>query len=75
MNREQSDGEDGVAETEDGQVDGETVEAEVNFCLPHGSDPRPELMPKDIPIVPGAVGVAVPYQVCPSRGQTEMVHV
>ena len=56
MSREQSDEEDCVVETEDGQVDDGTAETEVNFRLPRGSDPGPELIPKDIPIVPGAVG-------------------
>ena len=37
-------------ETEDGQVD--TVETEVNFRLPRGSDPGLELVPKDMPMVP-----------------------
>ena len=56
MSREQSGEEDGVVETEDGQVDNGTAETEVNFRLPRGSDPGPKLVPKDIPIVPGAVG-------------------
>ena len=46
-----------MVETEDGQVHDGTAETEVNFRLPCGSDPRPELVLKDIPIVPGAVGV------------------
>ena len=54
MSREQSD-----EETEDGQVDDGTAETEVNW-----SDPGPELVPKDIPIVPGA-----------TPRQTETVHV
>ena len=45
MSREQSDGVDGTAQTE------------VNFRLPHGSDPGPDWVPKDIPIVTGAVGM------------------
>ena len=55
MSREQSDREDSAVETEDGPVDDGTVETEVNFCLPRGSDPGPELVQKDIPIVTGAV--------------------
>ena len=56
MSREQSDGEDSVVETEDGMVDDGTVETEVNFRLPRGSDPGPEGVPKYIPFVTGAVG-------------------
>ena len=46
MDREQSDGEYSMEETEDG-----TAETEVNFRLPRGSDPGPEGVQKDIPIV------------------------
>ena len=83
MSREQSDGEDGVVETEDCQVDNGTAETEVNFRLPRGSDPGLELVPKDIPIVPGAVVAEAdtpdpgqPRRLgAPSRGQTETVHI
>ena len=54
--REQSDEEDGVVETENGQVDDVTAETEVNFRRPLGFDLGLELVPKDIPIIPGAVG-------------------
>ena len=57
MSQEQSDGEDSMVETEDGPVDDGTAETEVNFRLPCGSDPGPEGVQKDIPIVTGAVGV------------------
>ena len=58
MSREQSDEEDGVVETEDGQADDETAETEPNGRLARGSDPGPELVQKDtsIPILPGVVG-------------------
>ena len=55
MSREQSDGEDSVVETEDGPVDDGTAETEANIRLPRGSDPGPELVPKDILIVTGDV--------------------
>ena len=42
MSREQSDGEDSIVETE--------------VRLPRGSDPGPDQMPKDMPVVMGAVG-------------------
>ena len=45
-----------MVESKDGQVDDETAETEVNIRLPRGSDPGPVLVPKDISIVPGAVG-------------------
>ena len=45
-----------MVETEDGPVDDGTAETEVNFRLPRVSDPGPDLVPKDIPIVTGAVG-------------------
>ena len=67
MSREQSDGEDSVVETEDGPVDDGTAETEVNLRLPRGSDPGPELVRKDIPIVPGAVGAEADP---PDPGQT-----
>ena len=38
MSQEQSNVEDSVVETEDGPVDDETAETEVNFLLPRGSD-------------------------------------
>ena len=53
MSREQSDGEDSVVETEVGPVDDETAETEVDFRLSRGSDPGPDQMPKDTPIVTG----------------------
>ena len=56
MSREQSDEEDGVVETNDGQADDETAETEVNGRLARGSAPGPELVQKDIPIIPGVVG-------------------
>ena len=52
MRREQSDGEDGVVETDVGPVDDETAETEVDFRLPRGYD----RMPEDRPIIKGAVG-------------------
>ena len=60
-----------------------TAETEVNFRLPRASDPGPDLVPKDIPIVPGAVGAEAdtpdpgqPRRLgAPRRGQTETVHV
>ena len=55
MSREQSDGEESVVETEVGPVDDETAETEVDFHLPRGSDTGPDQMPKDMPIVTGAV--------------------
>ena len=56
MNREQSDGEDSVVETEVDPVDDETAETDVNFRPPRGSDLGPDQMPKDIPIITVAVG-------------------
>ena len=55
MSREQSDGEN-RGETEDGPVDDEAAETDVNFHMLRGSDPGPDQMPKDIPVVTGAVG-------------------
>ena len=53
MSREQFDGEDSVVETEDGPVEDETAETEVNFRMLRGSDPGPDQMQKDIPVVTG----------------------
>ena len=55
MSWEQSDKEDGVVEAEDGEPDNETVETEGNGRLARGSDPGPELVQRDIPIIPGVV--------------------
>ena len=68
-----ADGEDSVVETEDCPVDDGTAETEVNFRLPCGFDPGPELVPKDIPIIAGAVGAEVNT---PDPGQpNETVHI
>ena len=45
-----------MVETENGPVDDETGETEVNFRMPRGSDPGPDQMPRDIPVVTGTVG-------------------
>ena len=45
-----------MVETEVVLVDDETAEIEVEFRLPRGSDPGTDRMPKDIPVVTGAVG-------------------
>ena len=57
-----------------------TTETEVNFRLPRGSDPGLDRVPKDIPIVTGAVGAeAVMPDLgqtrAPERGQTETAQV
>ena len=44
-----------MVETEVGLVDDGAVETEVHLRLPRGSDPGPEGMQKDIPIIKGAV--------------------
>ena len=59
MSREQSNAEDSVVGTEVVLVDDETAETEVEFCQPRGSDPGPDRMPEDIPVVTGAVGAEV----------------
>ena len=56
MSREQSDGEDSLVETEVVPVDDETTETEVEFRQPRATDPVLDQMPKDIPVVTGAVG-------------------
>ena len=79
MGREQSDGEDSVVETADGPVDDRTADTEMNFRLPRGSDPGQDRVPKDIPIVTGAIGAEAdtpdPGQTrrlgAPEQGQTE----
>ena len=53
MSGEQSDGEDSLVGTEVVPVVDETAETEGEF---RGSDPGPDRMPKDIPVVMGAVG-------------------
>ena len=70
MSREQSDGEDSVVGTGDGPVDDGTVETEMNFRLPRGSDPGPDRVQRDIPIVTGAVGTEA---VTPAPGQTRQL--
>ena len=45
-----------MVEAEVGPVDYETMETEVDFRPPRGSDPGPDQMPKDMPIVTGAIG-------------------
>ena len=78
MSRVQSDGEDSMVETEVGPVDDGTVETEVNFRLPRGSDPGLKGVKKDMPIVTGAVGdtPGQPRRLgVRRRGQTETVHV
>ena len=45
-----------MVETEVVPVDYETAETEVEFRLPRGSDPGADRMPKDIPVVTGAIG-------------------
>ena len=56
---------DSMVETEVVQVDDET---EVEFRLPCGSDPGPDRMPKDIPVVTRVIGAEVdmhyPGQTC-----------
>ena len=56
MSLEQSDGEDSMVETEVVPVDDKTAEIEVEFRPPRGSDPGPYQMPKDIPVITGAIG-------------------
>ena len=51
MSREQSDGENSIAGTEVVPVEDETEETEVEFCLPRGTGPGPDRIPKDVPIV------------------------
>ena len=55
-----------VVETEVGPVNEETAETEVDFRLPRGADMETNQLPKDIPIVPGAVG---PEVFTPDPGQ------
>ena len=64
MSREQSDGEDSMVETEVVPVDDET---EVEFCLPRGSDPGLDRIPKDIPVITGAVGAEADTCDTPTR--------
>ena len=45
-----------MVETEDGQANDETAQTVVSGRLASGSDPQPELVQKDIPIIPGVVG-------------------
>ena len=76
---EQSDREDNLVGTEVVPVDDETAETEVEFRQPCGSEPGPDQMPKDIPVVTGAIGAETdmrdPGQTCrlgsPKRGQTK----
>ena len=49
-------------------VDDGIAETEVNFRLPRGSDPGLDRVPKDIPIITGAVGAEV---FTSDLGQTE----
>ena len=55
MSQEQSEEENGLVTTEDGQFDGETAEPEVIIRLPRGSDPTPELVMRATPMSPGTV--------------------
>ena len=61
-----------MVETEDGLVDDGTAETEVKFRLPRGSDPGPEGVPKDIPIVTGAVGAEATPTRAPKRNGPHM---
>ena len=56
MSQEQSDRENSVVETEEGPVDDGTAATEMNLHMPRGSGLGSELVPKNIPIVTGAVG-------------------
>ena len=51
MSREQSDGEDSMAETEVVPVDDKAGETEVELCLPRGAGPGLDQIPKDVPVV------------------------
>ena len=55
MSEEQSEEENGLVTTEDGRFDDETAELEVIICLPRGSDPAPELVPRATSMEPGIV--------------------
>ena len=59
MSGEQSDWEDSLVGTEVVPVDEETAETEVEFRRPRGSEPGPDRMPKDIPVVTRAAGVEI----------------
>ena len=48
-------GEDSLVETKVVPVDNESAETEVEFCRPRGSEPGPDRMPKDIPVVTGTI--------------------
>ena len=54
MSQEQSEEENGLVTTEDGQFDGETAEPEVIISLPRGSDLAPELVMQATPMGPDA---------------------
>ena len=55
MSGDLSDEEDVCELTKDGRFDDETIEPELIICLPRGSEPAKELVPRATPMDPGAV--------------------